>query len=105
MKRLKVVWKIIVSDPNELTVTDGCNGFFSKTEKMKEAAIMTKLKSKHVIELLDFFYENNKLYLVTEFCEKGDLFSFMRKSVALTRNKVWKFTIEMLIGLAYLHEK
>lgn len=92
-------------DPTELTVTDGCNGQFNKTEKMKEVAIMTKLKNKYVIELLDYFIENGNIYLVTEFCEKGDVLEYMNRAVSLSKSKIWKFTIEMMIGLAYLHEK
>ena len=34
----------IISDLKELTVNDGCHGQFNKTEKLKEAAILSQLK-------------------------------------------------------------
>ena len=33
-----------ISDLKELTVNDGCHGQFNKTEKLKEAAILSQLK-------------------------------------------------------------
>lgn len=72
---------------------------------MREAEIMTGLNNKNVIKLLDYFIENGNIYLVTEFCEKGDLFDYTHKAISLSKSKTWKFLIEMCIGLSYIHEQ
>lgn len=93
----------VLADPAELTVNDGCHGQYSKNEKLKEAAILSQLKHRNLIKLHDYFSEHGYLYLVTEYCEKGDLSNYMENSVCLPKTKIWKFVIEMTLALAYLH--
>jgi len=42
-----------------------------------------------------------------DYCDKGNLESYMhtQMSIPLSEAKIWKFTLQILIGLAYLHEK
>jgi serine/threonine protein kinase len=53
----------------------------NKNEKMKEAALLSKMKHRNLIKLFDYFTENGNIYLVTEYCEKGDLSNYMNKAV------------------------
>jgi serine/threonine protein kinase len=88
----------------ELTVTDGCLGQFNKVNRMKEAVILSQLKHRNLIKLHDYFTENGNIYLVTEYWEKGDISEYMSKAKSLTNAKIWKFVIEIVLGLKYLHE-
>lgn len=54
-------------DNNELVANDGCHGQFNKTEKAKEASILSKLKNKYLIKLFDYFVEYGNIYLITEY--------------------------------------
>lgn len=40
-----------------------------------------------------------------EYCENGDLGKYLKRQMArpLNESKIWKFFIEMCIGLNYLH--
>jgi NIMA (never in mitosis gene a)-related kinase len=40
-----------------------------------------------------------------EYCENGDLGKYLKRQMgrALSENTIWKFFIEMVLGLNYLH--
>lgn len=79
-------------------------GILINKEKLKEVALLSQLKHKNLIRLHDYFTENGNIYLVTEYWEKGDLAQCLSAAVWLSPNKIWKFVIEIMLALAYLHE-
>jgi serine/threonine protein kinase len=40
---------------------------------------MKKLEHENIVKLLDVYQTSNNMYLVTEFCEEGDLRSYLKK--------------------------
>jgi len=61
----------------------------------------------YIIKLENSFRVDNFLYIVTEFCEKGDLGSLinMPYQKPLSENEIWKYFIEVCIALHFLHNK
>jgi NIMA (never in mitosis gene a)-related kinase len=59
------------------------------------------------VKYYDSFLEKNILNIVMEFCEGGDLASYLRQQLGrpLSENKIWKFLIQMSLGLDYIHKK
>jgi NIMA (never in mitosis gene a)-related kinase 1/4/5 len=50
-----------------------------KSSAVKEVKLLASLRSKYVVQYFDSFSENDVLYLVMEWCRKGDLQQYLRK--------------------------
>ena len=44
-----------------------------------EVSIMNKIRHPNIMHLYDYYETNNNFYLVINYCNKGDLESYMRK--------------------------
>lgn len=45
---------------------------------------MKKIEHPNIVKLLDVYQTNNNLYIVTEFCDEGDLRSYLKLKKKLT---------------------
>ena len=66
---------------------------------------MNKLDNQHVVKFYDSFQARNKLNIVMELCENGDLGQYLKRQMGknLRESQIWKFFIQMSLGLQYLH--
>ena len=76
---------------------------------LREIAILSKLKHKNIVNLLDIFYEGpaqdfQDLYLVLECCD-SDLKKIVKSNLHLSIKQVNKIALGILSGLEYLHQK
>ena len=76
-----------------------------KEEVKKEAKLLSQIKSDFVVKFYDTFEEKNYLNIVMEYCEGGDLEQLLkqRNKIPLNDNFIWKLFIQIVIGLAELH--
>ena len=78
-------------------------------EAKNEALILSKLKHIYIVKYYDSFQDNNNLNIVMEYCEYGDLDSYIKNlkknNKHLSENQIWKFFIEICTGLSYMHNK
>lgn len=61
----------------------------------------------HVVNLISDWECNGYLYIMTEYCENGNLDDFLAKSGNISRLdewRVWKILVEITLGLRYIHE-
>lgn len=72
-----------------------------------EVKILSSLENPYVVKYYDSFIEKNILNIVMEFCEGGDLAAYIKAQGGkrIDENKIWKFFIQMCIGLEYIHRK
>jgi serine/threonine protein kinase len=85
-----------------------------------EISIMKMLDHPNVIKLYEIFEEENRLHLVLEMCEGGDLFDFLMKTTVVNGEKIWtdgnlsfvwtearlaELARKMLSAVAYLHQR
>jgi NIMA (never in mitosis gene a)-related kinase len=78
-----------------------------------EAQILSSLNNKYVVKFYESFKMNNNIYILMEYCDNGDLCSFLNKvkksrkdeNYFLDEDFVWKLFIQMSIGLYYIHSK
>jgi len=74
-----------------------------------ESKILSSLNSPYIVKYFDSFIENNNLNIVMEYCDSGDLANFLASSKTtlkmLNENKIWKYFIQICLGIAYLHSK
>ena len=68
----------------------------------RELQIQKLLKHSHIVKLYTSFEHGNKLYIVLEYVENGNLFQFARKKF-LNEAEVINIFKQVLDTVAYLH--
>ena len=88
------------------------NSTISQIDSVKnEAKILSSLKSKYVVEYYDSFEENNCLNIIMEYCEGGDLGTYisnyqkMNINTSLNEDFIWKVFIQICFGLYDIHKQ
>ena len=73
-------------------------------ESLHEVTILSSLNNPYIVKYYESFVENSTLHIIMEYCEKGDLSQILKKQ-PLSESKIWKFFIQICIGLEYLHSR
>jgi len=78
-----------------------------REEALNEAKILSSLSSPYIVGYHESFIENEKLCIIMEYCENGDLSQVLknRHGKFMEENVIWKYFIEICIALEYLHSK
>ena len=75
---------------------------------LSEILIQKFNKSPYIINLKDTFYENNNIYIVSEYAEKGDLGNFIAKTkktkTTIKDEYICKWILQIAWALDYLHK-
>lgn len=83
-------------------------GLRDRSHKLREVEILRLLKGRdHVLEFVDSWENDNRLYIQTENCENGSLSSFLANAgnkARLDDFRVWKILLELSLGLEAIHE-
>ncbi len=78
-------------------------------EVKNESKILAQLKSEFITSYYDSFIEKNNLNIVMEYCDGGDLSRYLnyysKNNKFISEDKIWKFFIQICLGLAYVHSK
>ncbi|KAI9342288.1 kinase-like domain-containing protein, partial [Obelidium mucronatum] len=76
-----------------------------KQEKqvINEKAILKNIKHNFIVELYHSFQDTHYLYMIIEYIDGGDLFSYLRKVQKFGEDDGRFYTCEILIALQYLH--
>uniref|UniRef100_A0A060TBM6 ARAD1D36278p n=1 Tax=Blastobotrys adeninivorans TaxID=409370 RepID=A0A060TBM6_BLAAD len=87
----------------------------ARERRMEEVEILQDLSSyshddgvgrDYVINLFDTWEGNGHLYIMTEYCENGNLDTFLNEQGNISRLdewRVWKILIELALGVRYIH--
>lgn len=67
-----------------------------------EIEIMKKIQHKNIVELLDVYQSANNIYIVTEYCEDGDLREYLRKRGKLNEAEALRLLRDIMSGFKYL---
>ena len=77
-------------------------------EVRQEAKILSSINSDYVVKYYDSFEENNKINIVMEYCDEGDLNDFIlnkrKENKLLEESLIWNLFIKITIGLADIHK-
>jgi len=68
-----------------------------------ENEILSKLSHPNIIKIYGIFEERSKIYIVLEYCEKGDFFEFIKNNHPLTYETAQYYTAQVVSSLEYLH--
>jgi calcium-dependent protein kinase len=67
--------------------------------------LLLSLDHPNIVKIHEIIEDENHLYIVQDYCEGGDLFSFIVKNKILSENLVKLILKQILDGLNYLHQK
>ena len=77
-----------------------------------EAEILSSLSNKYIVKYYESFNMSQNIYIIMEYCEKGDLCTYMaerqknkKKNYYFNEDFIWKLFIQISIGLYYIHSK
>ena len=76
-------------------------------QTLKEIETMKKLQHPYIVRYYKSFQENNKLYILMEYIDGGDLSTFIadRKNRYMTEDAILKIFIQITVALRYIHER
>eukprot|EP00927_Polykrikos_kofoidii_P001886 TRINITY_DN10734_c0_g1_i1.p1 TRINITY_DN10734_c0_g1~~TRINITY_DN10734_c0_g1_i1.p1 ORF type:complete len:681 (+),score=101.02 TRINITY_DN10734_c0_g1_i1:74-2116(+) len=70
-----------------------------------EIQVQRKLKHKNVLRLYRHFEDDEQVYLLLEYCSKGELYKILRtqRHRRFNEQMAWKYFVQVVDGLQYLH--
>lgn len=74
-----------------------------KKRSIQEIDILKNLSHQNIIRLYDYKFENNYLFLITEYCKDGDLGSWINRDNK-SSHEILDIVRQIVEGLSYLHE-
>ena len=75
----------------------------STRQFLSEVNILLTLQHPHIVSCLGVEYQNEKRYLISEYCDSGTLRTFIDKKFNLSIEQKLKLIIDILNGLDYIH--
>ena len=69
-----------------------------------EIEALTKLKHPNILKCFDVIRETSHCYIVTEFCNEGDLSSLLKKKRKMTETEVFKIMKDIVSGFMEIGE-
>lgn len=67
-------------------------------------SVMSLINHPNVMHLYEFMETNNNFYLVIQYCNNGDLESYLKKYGHLTENEAVYFLMQIMNGFRELHK-
>jgi NIMA (never in mitosis gene a)-related kinase len=78
-------------------------------ESLNEIRILASFRHVNITKFKEAFINDDKLYIITELVENGDLLVHIKRCKTLRKffpeNTIWSYFIQICQGLAFLHEK
>lgn len=67
-----------------------------------EIGVMKKFKHKHIVQMIDFIWDSKNIYIILEYCDGGDLSTFIKKRSKLSEKVCRKFMQQLALALQFL---
>ena len=71
---------------------------------IQELSILKKVNHINIIKLYELIETNNKIYIVTEYIDGGELYQNIIKQGKLDQNKAKIYFWQIIQGIKYLHQ-
>ena len=81
-----------------------------KTEEDKrrvqtEIEVLQKMSHINVIKAKKILKDSENIYIMMEYCEKGELFHYIEKEICLSNDEAACYFYQLINGLEYIHQK
>jgi len=87
----------------ELRVTNFSESDLKETKH--EINVLQQLRHENIIQFLGISTNTKQIYIITEFCDHGDLFDYMRKVPKPPFTQQIMFMHDIALGITYLHTR
>lgn len=67
-----------------------------------EIGVMKKFKHKHIVQMIDFIWDSKNIYIILEYCNSGDLSTFIKQRTRLSEKICRKFMQQLALALKFL---
>lgn len=77
----------------------------SEVQLRREIEIQSNLRHPNILRLYNYFHDRNRVYLILEYAEQGELYAHLKKNIRFTEKRASKYIYQMTNALLYLHKK
>lgn len=67
-----------------------------------EIKLLKTLKHKHIVEMKDFLWDKKQIYIITEYCNGGDLSSYIKRRHSLPESICKTFLRQLALAMQYM---
>uniref|UniRef100_A0A8C7AZY1 non-specific serine/threonine protein kinase n=1 Tax=Neovison vison TaxID=452646 RepID=A0A8C7AZY1_NEOVI len=73
----------------------------------KEVILLARMKHPNIVTFFSSFQENNRLFIVMEYCDGGDLMRRIRRQrgVLFSEDQILSWFVQISLGLKYIHDR
>jgi len=68
-----------------------------------EIEIHKELDHPHIIKFHGYIHEENMIYLVLDYAENGNLYTYLHRKKHLTDKEIFRFFFQTCLAISYLH--
>ncbi|XP_015284536.1 PREDICTED: serine/threonine-protein kinase Nek5-like [Gekko japonicus] len=78
-----------------------------KESSQKEVALLAKMKHPNIVAFYSSLQEKNKLYIIMEYCDGGDLMQKIQqqRGVLFEEDKILDWFVQISLGLKHIHDR
>uniref|UniRef100_A0A182MD13 Serine/threonine-protein kinase ULK3 n=1 Tax=Anopheles culicifacies TaxID=139723 RepID=A0A182MD13_9DIPT len=71
---------------------------------ISEISLLKKLKHRHIVEMRDFLWDDENIYIVMEYCNAGNLSSHIKQNRTLDEGTCKRFLQQLAFALRYMRQ-
>ncbi|XP_056320592.1 serine/threonine-protein kinase Nek5 isoform X2 [Danio aesculapii] len=78
-----------------------------KEASRKEVTLLSKMKHPNIVAFHESFYDRNRLYILMEFCDSGDMMNRikMQRGKPFSEAQIVDWFVQMCLGLKHIHDR
>uniref|UniRef100_F7DMM6 non-specific serine/threonine protein kinase n=1 Tax=Equus caballus TaxID=9796 RepID=F7DMM6_HORSE len=78
-----------------------------KEASKKEVILLAKMKHPNIVTFFSSFQENNRLFIVMEYCDGGDLMKRInrQRGVLFSEDQILSWFVQISLGLKHIHDR
>ncbi|XP_057563563.1 serine/threonine-protein kinase Nek5 [Hippopotamus amphibius kiboko] len=78
-----------------------------KEASKKEVILLAKMKHPNIVTFFSSFQENNRLFIVMEYCDGGDLMKRIKRQrgVLFSEDQILSWFVQISLGLKHIHDR
>uniref|UniRef100_A0A182JTX3 Serine/threonine-protein kinase ULK3 n=1 Tax=Anopheles christyi TaxID=43041 RepID=A0A182JTX3_9DIPT len=71
---------------------------------ISEISLLKKLKHRHIVEMRDFLWDEENIYILMEYCDAGNLSTYIRQHRTLDEGTCKRFLQQLALALRYMRQ-
>ncbi|KAG3264896.1 hypothetical protein H1C71_001240 [Ictidomys tridecemlineatus] len=78
-----------------------------RKESRREIAVLANVKHPNIVQYIKSFKENGSLYIVMDYCERGDLFKRINadKGILFQEDQILDWFVRICLALKHVHDR